>query len=422
VPVSPRAGLAPAAAGFARLLAGQLVPRPRTGRQLAGIALLDATGSGMYFTGSALYFTQVVGLTAGQVGVGWSVGGLVGLLGSVPVGILADRVRAGRVYVGLQVLRGACFTAYCLVSSFAPFVAVAALAGLTETALPAVHQAVVGATVPAADRVDTLAKVRAVRNVGFGLGASVAVWAIGRGSRAAFLLLIGGNAASYFVVALLLALTGIGSVAVRVEAARRPVLRLVADVRYVAAAGLSGILAVHATLLVVAVPLWFARHTLTPPPVVGVLIVVNTVLAVLLQARFARPCASVPGALRAARWAGLALAGFAVASQLAHATRTVGAAVALALVAAVLLTFAELWQSASGWTLSYELADPARRTAYLSTFQLGTSLQAVAGPWLITTVLFPARAGWLVFGAIAVVAGVLVGVVLEPDRRARSGA
>jgi MFS family permease len=396
-----------------------LVPRPRIGRQLAAVSLVDAIGSGMYYTGSALYFTGVVGLSAGQVGAGLSIGGLVGLVGSVPVGILADRFRTGHVYIGLQVLRGVCFTAYCLIGSFALFVLVSAFAGLTEAALPPVQQSVVGATVPADDRVDTLAKVRAVRNIGFGAGALIATGAIGQGSRTAFLVLVGGNAISYFVVAFLLAVIGMGRVAVRAHAVRRPGYRFVPDPRYLVTAGLSGILAVHSTLLVVAVPLWFVRHTSVPPAMIGILVALNTVLTVTLQARFARSSATVPDAVRTALWAGLALAGFGVACQLAHAATASALAALIAFGAVVLLTFGELWQSASGWTLSYELADPHHRTAYLSTFQLGSSLQAVAGPWLVTSLLLPNPAGWLAFDVVVIAAGVLTRALVRPVYRPR---
>jgi len=377
--------------------------------------MLDAFGTGMYYTGSALYFTQVVGLSAGEVGAGLSLGGLVGLVGSVPVGMLADRIRAGKVYVGLQLVRAVCYAAYCLVSTFPMFALLAAVIGLTDAAIPPVHQAVVGAVVSGPDRVDTLAKVRAVRNIGFGLGALVATASIAQGSRAAFLILIAGNAISYLLTAALLSKIGIGAVsAVPVDGIRRS-LRLVADLRYLKVAGLSGVLAVHTTLLAVAVPLWFARHTLVPPVLIGLLVAMNTVLAVLLQARFARPCSDVRGAGRGAFWAGLALAGFALASQAAQLTQLRAMAIGLALIAVTLLTFGELWQSASGWTLAYELADPHRRTAYLSTYQLGNSLQAVIAPWVLTNLLFPTRVGWLLFAVVMVAAGGLSRIVLAPS-------
>src|SRR5262249_58689599 len=75
-----------------RALAGAtLVPGQRVGRWLALAALIDSTGTGLFMTGSAIYFTRVVGLSAAQVGLGLSVAGLVGLLGSVPIGVLGDR-------------------------------------------------------------------------------------------------------------------------------------------------------------------------------------------------------------------------------------------------------------------------------------------------------------------------------------------
>jgi hypothetical protein len=397
-----------------RALHGQLIPGSKAGRQLSVVALVDAIGSGMYLTGSALYFVTVVGLSPAQVGAGLSIGGVVGLLGGVPVGILADRIPAGRVLIGMQVLRGICYTVFCFVTNFPLFALTAAFIGLTDATIPPVHQAVVSASVPAADRVDTLAKIRAVRNIGFSLGAVVATVSIGTGSRAAFLILIGGNALSYFVVAVLLRRIGIHQVTAGPGGVARRKLRLVADPRYLAAAALNGVLVVHMTLLAIAFPLWYTEHTTLPAVFIGVLITVNTVLAVLLQARFARTSQTLPGAVRAALWAGLALAGFGVASQLAHLTERVWAVLALASLAILLLTFAELWQAGSSWTISYDLADPHRRTEYLSTFQLGNSMQSIVGPWLITSLLFPTPNGWLYFGAVTTAAGALTAVVLRP--------
>jgi hypothetical protein len=116
----------------------------------------------------------------------------------------------------------------------------------------------------------------------------------------------------------------------------------------------------------------------------------------------------VPGAVRSALCAGVALAGFGIACQLARKPAPAADAVALSFAAVTLLTCAGLWQSASSWLLSYELADPHHRTACLSIFQLGQSLQAGVAPWIITSVIFSARYGWLLFGAAVVIAGIMV--------------
>jgi MFS family permease len=410
----PEAEASPSSSWIARELHDRVIPQQRIGKQLAGISLFDAIGSGMYYTGSALYFTTVVGLSASRVGLGLSLGAAAGLVCGVPIGLLADRIPAGRVYIALQVLRGVAFTAFCLVGSFPQFAAVCVLAGITEAALPPVQQAVVGVSVPGEKRVDTLAKVRAVRNVGFGLGALIAAAAIGHGTKTAFLILVAGNAASYFVVAAALWRIGIGKVAVHVQRAARQTIRFVPDARYTLTGLLSGILSVHSTLLVVALPLWFAVHAKMPEALVGILVALNTLMAVVFQAGFARSSTTLPGAVRTALWAGLALAGFGIASQFAPHLHATAAVIAVAFAAVILLTLGELWQSASGWSLSYELADPDRRTAYLSTFQLGQSLQAALAPWLITTLIFPATAGWLVFAAILAGAGLATRLTARP--------
>jgi MFS family permease len=386
----------------------RLVPHQRIGRQLAGISLFGALGSGMYYASSALYFTTVVGLSAGQVGTGLSIGAAAGLIGQVPVGMLADRLRVGHLYIGTQVLRGLVFTGFCLVGSFHEFVVVCVFAGLTEATLPSLLQVIVGQTVPETDRVDTLAKVRAVRSVGFGLGALVATAAISQGSRTAFVVLVAGNAASYFVIAAGLARAGIGKVAVAADRAKRPTWRFVPDRRYVITGLLSGVLWVHVTLLFVAMPLWFVQHTAMPRVFVGILVAVNTVMAALLATRFAQSSSTVPGAARTALRAGLALAGFGIACELAREPATTAAAVIFAFAAVILLSLGGLWQTASSWSLSYEMADPEHQTAYLSTFQLGYSLQAVVAPWIITNVVFRAPGGWLIFSAVVVAAGALV--------------
>ena len=93
----------------------------------------------------------------------------------------------------------------------------------------------------------------------------------------------------------------------------------------------------------------------------------------------------------------------------------------LAVVAAVLITFGEMWQSAAGWTISYELARPERRAQYLSTFQMGTVVQAAAAPWVLTHLVMPNPHGWLIFAAVIGVAGLAMAIVIDlPERRPAS--
>jgi MFS family permease len=382
-----------------------LVPDSRIGRWLAFIALVDAIGSGLYYTGAALFFTRFVGLSVGQVGTGLTVAGLAGLLCALPAGMLADRVGCGRVLIGLQLSRAVCYLAYCSVTSFVPFVVIAAFIGITDAATPPNHQAVVVAAVSADERIDTLAKVRAVRNVGFGVGALATTLAIAQGTRVAYLALVAANAVSFLVAAALLYAIGVTRTDASVRAARAP-LTFRVPIRYACAAVFNGVLSVHTTLLAIAMPLWIAGHTKVPATLLGPLITTNTVLAVVAQARVARRASQLASALRAAGRAGLALAGFAVLMHLAAWSSDPLLAAVLAVAGVLFLTAGELLQSAAGWTVSQELAPPERRSQYLSTFQLGISVQAIVAPWLITQAVFPSAGGWLIFAAVVAVAGI----------------
>jgi hypothetical protein len=329
--------------------------------------------------------------------------------------MLADRIGVGRVFVALQLWRGLCFALYSLVSSFTGFVVLACGIGLAETAVPPLNQAVIGAAVPASHRLETMAKVRAVRNIGFGAGALVATATIHTGSRLGFLVLVLGDALSFLLAAALLSSIGIRRLQ-RQPTTARVARSIVADARYVVAALLSGLLSIHMTMLTLGLPLWIAFSTHVPAAMIGVLIMVNTAMTVALQVRFSASAEEVSGAVRCMLRAGVALAGFGlVAMALAHVeSRAWG--ISLALVAVILLTCGELWHSAGSWTISYNLADPARRAQYLSTFQLGTALQTIIGPWVVTHLVLQTSVGWPAFAAATVAAGGLIGIAVPLHR------
>jgi MFS family permease len=133
-------------------------------------------------------------------------------------------------------------------------------------------------------------------------------------------------------------------------------------------------------VLDVGLPLWALRHPGSVPAwTVPLLVLVNTALVVLLQCRFAQEVNGVPSALRRLRFSTLAFCLMCgLVAPTAH-TGTAGA-VLLLLIAGVLLTFSELTESPSWWSLSYELAPERRRTEYFSAFDLSWAVVGMAGP------------------------------------------
>jgi hypothetical protein len=175
------------------------------------------------------------------------------------------------------------------------------------------------------------------------------------------------------------------------------------DHRYLRLAFLNTFVLMHNAILTVAMPLWVVRDTSALRSIVGVLFDVNTFLVVALQVR-ASDATATPNRLRlgyslaAAGFLGMGVA-FALASTVGPA-----AAVVLLLMAVSALTTGELFAAAGEWCLSVELAPPALRGRYRSTYRTAASLQQAAGAAIVTFVLASqGRLGWMLLAAVPIV-------------------
>jgi hypothetical protein len=251
-----------------------------------------------------------------------------------------------------------------------------------------------------------MAVLRVARNVGFAAGSLLAAAALATANPLASRALIAVDALTFLYAAAAMRAPGLRAAGRPVPPAgvdgprRQPATTALRDRRYLFATLLNGVLSVHMTLLAVGIPVWVVTHTRAPAALVGMLLGINTVLAMLLQVPASRYATSLAAAARslAASGALLALA----CTLLAAAARVPPAWAVAVLVTAVLAhTAAELLQSAGGWTLSYELAPGARQSTYLSVFNLGVSVQRAAGPALVTGIVIAhGTAGWLGLAAL----------------------
>lgn len=80
-------------------LRANLVPPLGLPRRLATQNLIVGVGIGTFTTGSAVFFTQVVGLKAPKIGIGLSVAAAVALVTAVPLSVVADRYGPKRTWV-----------------------------------------------------------------------------------------------------------------------------------------------------------------------------------------------------------------------------------------------------------------------------------------------------------------------------------
>ncbi|MFJ4282487.1 MFS transporter [Streptomyces massasporeus] len=406
---------------------GETLPAAGNARRLGVLTLIQSLGLGVFLTSSAVFFTRTIGIPAQRVGLALSVAGLCGLLCTVPIGRLADRLGAGRVLTVNFLLAAAGFTAYCLVDGFAAFLAVACAIAVLETSAGALQASLTDALVGEAERVRVSAQMRSLFNLGFLGGAALAGAAIAAGTSTALYATVLANAALQLVsVAVLLGMrlpAGSGPRAAA-PAADAPggVLRSAAlrDVRYVAVALVCGALELYHPLLTVGLPLWIVTATDAPALLVSGLLILDTVLVLLFQVAVSKGARTPAGAARMLRWAGWALGAsclvFAVSGG--HGALLDSAAL---LGGALVLVLGELYQASASWGLSFGLAPAGRQGEYQAVFSLGRGFQQFAGPWLMTSlVVGAAGTGWLVLAALFALLGLAAPPLVRGLEKARA--
>ncbi|MEU0164522.1 MFS transporter [Streptomyces iakyrus] len=403
----------------------ETLPAAGNARRLGVLTLIQSLGLGVFLTSSAVFFTRTIGIPAQRVGLALSVAGLCGLLCTVPIGRLADRLGAGRVLTANFLLAAVGFTAYCLVDGFAAFLAVACAIAVLETSAGALQASLTDALVGEAEWVRVSAQMRSLFNLGFLGGAALAGAAIAAGTSTALYATVLANAALQLVsVAVLLGMrlpAGAGPRATAVEAPGG-VLRSAAlrDVRYVAVALVCGALELYHPLLTVGLPLWIVTATDAPALLVSGLLILDTVLVLLFQVAVSKGARTPAGAARMLRWAGWALGASCLVFAVSGGHGALLDSVAL-LGGALVLVLGELYQASASWGLSFGLAPAGRQGEYQAVFSLGRGFQQFAGPWLMTSlVVGAAGTGWLVLAALFALLGLAAPPLVRGLEKARA--
>src|SRR4026207_1840733 len=92
-------------------------PSPLAGR-LATQSLLFALGQGTFMTGSAVFFTQIVGLSAAQVGVALPTAATAGFAAGWPAGKVVDRFGPKRCWAVSAAGQASLFTLWPFIDGF----------------------------------------------------------------------------------------------------------------------------------------------------------------------------------------------------------------------------------------------------------------------------------------------------------------
>ncbi|MEU7304830.1 MFS transporter [Streptomyces sp. NPDC007206] len=402
-------------------VAAAVVPRPGRERLLSWVNLAYAVGRGVFLSGSVVYFTTVSGLSPTQVGLGTSAAALSGFAASFLCGAAADRLGARRMLVALFALQAAGFALYPAVRSAGLFYVLIVAVGFVEYGVGPTFGAFVGSLIEPAERVQTRAMLRTMFNIGFSAGSGITALALAGGG--ALVRALPWLSAALLLGAVLLILRLPRTIATAAPAAgtarRFGALR---DVRFVALTALSAPLALHASVMLVVLPLWAVSRTDAPHALVPLLLVANTVVVVLFQVSASKGAETVRGAARLARRSGAWLAAACAVAATAAYGDALTASVVLG-VAVLLFTMAELQQSASGWGLSHGLAPDHAQGEYLGTFQLHMVAQGVLGPGIVSAAALSWGAwGWAALAVAVLAAGLLIVPLAAAAERGTAGA
>ncbi|MGW7046734.1 MFS transporter [Streptomyces avermitilis] len=382
---------------------GRLVPPAGPQRVLALAQLSNSVGDGAYYVTSALYFTHVVGLPAGRVGLGLTVAWAIGSLVGVPLGRLADRRGPRGTAVLLALATGVAVASFLVVRGFLPFVLAACAYASAQSGLAAARQALLAGLTPAGERTGLLAHLQSTLNAGLAVGAGLGGLALHAGSRAAYLGVFAVDAVSFLLCAALL--LRLPSVAPTATGARRGHgLGVLRDRPYALVTLLNTVLLLRMPLLSLGIPLWITERTDAPAWLVSALFVLNTGAVMLFQVRMARGVTGLTTAARAIRVSGVVMlascAVFALSSGLSP-----WAAAGILVLGAVLQVVAEMKQSAGSWQLAFDLAPADRTGEYQGFFGTGVTVARTLGPLVLTALLVDwGTPGWLLLGGLMLAA------------------
>lgn len=389
-------------------------PGGRDARIMLLAQFLDRAGTGLWAAASVLYFTFVLGLDAGRIGLLLGAAAVAGIAGSPLAGHLAGRFPVRSLLIGCHLLRLGTLGALLVVTRFDLLLALVAVTYLGDRAAKALEM--LFATRVAGERRATYqALSRSTANAGYAVGAGVAAAGLAIGTREAYQALILANALSFLAAAVLVRRTrepraegrvaagagdaGAGDAGTgRVAPGRTGAPSPWRDRGYLRFVLLDIPMNLDDSVLAVGLPLWLVARTDAPHALVPAILVINTVLVVVLQLRVSARFEGPRRAAAAVRVYGLTMLACCVLVALTAGAGAVAASVAL-LAAAVLVTGAELLRSVSSWELAVSLAPEQARASYLGVAGMAQSVQKSAGPLLLTgAVMTAGPAGWLALG------------------------
>lgn len=382
------------------MLAG--FPNARGHRRLLGALSVDAVGTGLFLPFSILYFTATTDLALGRVGLALSIAAFVRIPATAGAGMFCDRFGARTTVIASNVAQAIGFANYLLVGSFAHLLIAAVIVQVGNSAFWVAYPALVHDIADGQNQEPWFALITALRNAGLAIGALGASLAVAVGGTNGYTAIVTVNALSFAIAAVLTRLdrSGAHRSVHKDESAEGGWGTAVRDLPFLGFAVLNVGFALLSLAFVVAVPVFLVRTVNLPQWMPGTILAINAVLGAIGAA----PIVAVIAGHRRHRSliTSQAIIGCGFGAVLCAAYAPLAVAVALALVAAILITTTELVQGLIVPSIVNDAASSASRGRYNSVYQMAFSVGDIVTPGLMTALLaHGAVATWIPLLALA---------------------
>lgn len=359
------------------------------GRLLSAFGI-DALGSGLFLPFSILFFTATTSLSIQQIGLALSIAALIRLPATAGAGMLTDRIGPKRAVIASNLAQAIGFAGYLFVDSFTQVLLAAIIVQVGNSLFWVAYPALVHEVADQASQERWFALINAMRNAGLAVGALGASLAVAIAGTAGYHVIVGVNAVSFALAAVLTRLDPVSS--------ERPDLdhqlleepsgrwsAVLHDRPFLGFVGVNVGFALLSLSFVIAVPVFLVTSADLPDWTPGTLLALNAILGVFGAAPVV---AAITGRRRDhVLISSQVIIGLGYACVLLAGLVPPGFNLAFALLAAVLVTTTELIQGPAVNAIINESAPDRDRGRYISVYQMTFSIVDIIAPIALTTVL-----------------------------------
>lgn len=366
------------------------LPKTQGHGRLLGAFGIEALGSGLFLPFSVLFFTATTTLGLQQVGLALSIAALVRLPATPGAGMLTDRIGPKRAVIISNLAQAVGFVGYLFADSFVPVLLAAVVVQVGNSLFWVAYPALVHEVADRSAQERWFALINAMRNAGLAVGALGASLAVALGGTTGYLLIVGVNAASFTLAAILTLLDPVRDrrpQRLEPEAAQPAVgwSVVLRDRPFLGFVGVNIGFALLSLSFVIAVPVFLVDSVDLPDWTPGTLLALNAILGALGAAPIV---AAITGRRRDhVLIVSQVIIGLGYGCVLLAGLVPPIFALVFALLAAILVTTTELIQGPAVSAIVNESASDRDRGRYISVYQLTFSIVDIIAPLALTTAL-----------------------------------